>query len=318
MSQQDKGLSPRSQVANRLMQLNGLSKDKRVAQALRDLEREALTGNTGSSEHLGFYELSIMLKDASHVISNQNPEQQLAYLERLRARMRVWQRGETERKGSAMGFLDKLSKTKREDVRKLQLIKDLEGKVFELEQRNEILTGEINQLDIKRDEQVKLATTELPGSVAYNMAKTRHTQLTDMVKSKRFEAQAVIKVINTNQTYLSSLREEMSIKSLGNYMPVSMEKMEMDLANSNHSIEVEMDKLRQGTDMLDDFMQERNQRYASLEDQSDDNEFDRAVVHQAQGEQVLDSFAQMVKNASSAEKPGQAPIEKHEEGPGNV
>lgn len=217
-----------------------------------------------------------------------------------------------------MGFLDKLSKTKREDARKLQLIKDLEGKVFELEQRNEILTGEINQLDIKRDEQVKLATTELPGSVAYNMAKTRHTQLTDMVKSKRFEAQAVMKVINTNQTYLSSLREEMSIKSLGNYMPVSMEKMEMDLANSNHSIEVEMDKLRQGTDMLDDFMQERNQRYASLEDQSDDNEFDRAVVHQAQGEQVLDSFAQMVKNASSAEKPGQAPIEKHEEGPGNV
>ncbi len=284
------GLSPRSLVANRLLALSEQVSNVSTKETLRQLEKIILEGPNIKEGQAGFQELDTMLSDASLVLVALNPSQQNEYLARLRQRLLNWQHGIDERKKPSMSIFDVFSKDKRERKRKDKLIDELKSNVFNLEQRHEILSVDILALEAKRDEQVQLATKEAPGSPVYSMVKGRHKVLTAQLKTKQFEAQAVARVLETNQTYLSSLLEERDLSGLGGLMPVSMEKMEKDLEQSNARIEAEVDKLRLGTDILDDIKSEKDRIYASLDEGEAESDFDHAVFGHVEKQQVMELF----------------------------
>jgi hypothetical protein len=197
-----------------------------------------------------------------------------------------------------MSIFDWFSKDKRERNRKDKLIEELRKKVFELEQRHGRLARDIIDLEKKRDEQVQLAVKEPPGTPLYNTAKGRHAVLSAQVKAKQFESRAVAKVMETNQTYLSSLVEERDMAGLSSYMPASIETMEMDLERSNERIREEIEKLRMSGDIMEDIRRDKDELYGSLADEGAASDFDRAVANQAENQAVLDSFQQAVEQAA--------------------
>ena len=298
MSRFQEGLSERSQVANRLLALSGQVPDNATREALRKLERLTLDGPSGKTGTSSYQALDMMLSDAAHVLGGGNPAQNKDYLDRLHRQLLAWQEGKDERKSSRMSFFDRFSKDKRERNRKDRLIDELQKKVFELEQRHDRLSADIIDLEKKRDEQVQLAVKEPPGSPLYNAARGRHTVLSAQAKAKQFESQAVAKVLETNQTYLSSLIEERDMAGLSSYMPASMETMEYDLERSNERIREEVEKLRLGMDIMEDIRRDKDELYGSLADSSAGSDFDRAVANRLENQAVLDSFQQAVEQAA--------------------
>ncbi|HOQ62702.1 MAG TPA: hypothetical protein PLO90_03700 [Clostridia bacterium] len=298
MSRRPDGLSARSQVANRLLALSGQVSDSASKETLRKLERLTLNGPNGGTETSSYQSLDIMLSDAAHVLGGGNPAQNKDYLDRLHQQLLAWQEGKDERKSSRMSIFDWFSKDKRERNRKDKLIEELRKKVFELEQRHGRLARDIIDLEKKRDEQVQLAVKEPPGTPLYNTAKGRHAVLSAQVKAKQFESRAVAKVMETNQTYLSSLVEERDMAGLSSYMPASIETMEMDLERSNERIREEIEKLRMSGDIMEDIRRDKDELYGSLADEGAVSDFDRAVANQAENQAVLDSFQQAVEQAA--------------------
>ncbi|NLZ88396.1 MAG: hypothetical protein GX916_02730 [Clostridiales bacterium] len=300
-----KGFAPRSRVANKLLGLSEQVEDQGVRDALRQLERQALSGPVGSDQHNSFAQLNDMLDGALPILTDGSAAQRSDYLRRLEEQLSVWQRAQDGKEIKKMSFFDRFSKSKRERHRKDQLIEKLQANIFQLEQRHESLAAAVTSLEGKRDEQVQIASGEAPGSPRYNTAKGRHTLLSAQLKSKMFEAQAVAKVLATNQSYLAGLLSERDISDLGTLMPVSMEAMEMDLEQSNVLIEEEVEKLKLGLDIVEDINQERDRIYESLADDQVESDFDKAVSTKREGDLMLDQFRLQNEKASDGATPAE-------------
>lgn len=294
----DSGLSPRSKLANKLLSLSEQARETRTRETLRQIERKVLSGPTGISNHPSYVQLENMLNDAAHILNHATASQCEAYLVKLSQQVSVWQTAHNERSTSKMSFFDIFSREKRARNAKNLLIEKLQNNIHHLEQRYQKLAADITVLEGQRDEQVQIATNHMPGSTLYKIAKDKHASLTAQVRAKTFEADAISKVLKTNQSYLDSLLSEQSISDLGQYMPTSIEKMEADLEQSNRRIEEEVEKLKMSIGILEDIDHDQAQIYQSLTEDSVD-EFDKAVSTKREEEIVLNQFAESREDQSS-------------------
>ena len=283
-------VSPKTQLANALLELSEKTTDSIVRKRLLSLKKILSSNDAGADNDERLSQLHALLFSAKEAINLGIDRKCLDTLDRFEHMLKGWQSGPefgSEKGEKKMNFFQRLSKPARESKKRDEKIEELKSKVFQLEQMSESVALKIENID-KSCDQLKVKAAKLaPGSMDYTNIRSQYNHLILEKKTLSASFQSIQKGLQTNKLYLETLNNAKSSEVVKGLTPASLEDMELDLTKASKSIQESVVLLKEGADLAAEIAQEVFETYTDLNDEGmTGSDFDESVTDLRMSESV--------------------------------
>jgi hypothetical protein len=228
-SKQDEGRKWRNELADMILNIREQTTSYEMKEKLLSLEKLLMESGIGiSGAEMYGAELKQLLMDFPSVLEKGIGQITDSYLDRIRDRIKCWQRQtgvEEDPKMHLRLFGRKKAKENGQSLQRQKCEKD----IFFLEQKNTELALKIEQLEKDKQDLMLQAAKCEPGSQSYYLIKQKYNRRESDVNAAAAHKALVQKALDSNYGYLNIIDTGRNLQDIKGLMPPSPEEIELEV-----------------------------------------------------------------------------------------